>query len=100
MGLGGLLECRHGIDGAVMTFTILTINANTLMSHIHDRMPVIIKPEDYGAWLDTKLTDILKIQAMAQPYPERLMEAYPISRNINNPQHDTADLIAPVKAIS
>jgi putative SOS response-associated peptidase YedK len=97
MGMGGLLECRHGIEGAVMTFTILTINANTLMSRIHDRMPVIIKPEDYTAWLDTKLTDILKIQAMAQPYPERLMEAYPISQNINNPQHDTADLIVAVK---
>jgi putative SOS response-associated peptidase YedK len=97
MGMGGLLECRHGIEGAVMTFTILTITANTLMSHIHDRMPVIIRPEDYTAWLDTKLTDILKIQAMAQPYPERLMELYPVSRNVNNPQYDYADLIVPYR---
>jgi len=97
MGLGGLLECRHGYEGAIMTFTILTTsaNANTLMSHIHDRMPVIIKPEDYSAWLDSKLTDVIKIQAMAQPYPERLMEAYPVSSNVNNPQYDAADLILP-----
>lgn len=96
MGIGGLLECWHGYETEIRTFTILTTNANLLMADISDRMPVIIRPEDYTAWLDTKLTDILKIQAMVKPYPERLMEAYPISRNINDPQHDSPDLIAPV----
>jgi putative SOS response-associated peptidase YedK len=60
------------------------------------QQPVNAKAEDYTAWLDTKLTDIIKIQAMAQPYPERLMQAYPISRNLNNPQHDAPDLIIPM----
>lgn len=100
MGLGGLLECWHGYDTEIMTFTILTTNANLMMTDIHDRMPVIIKPEDYSAWLDNKLTDILKIQAMTQPYPERLLEAYPISRNVNNPQHDSPDVIAPIRNIA
>ena len=96
MGLGGLLESWHGYETEIRTFTILTTNANLLMADIYDRMPVIIKPEDYSSWLDTKLTDIPRIQAMIKPYPERLMEAYPISRNINNPLHDSPDLIAPV----
>jgi putative SOS response-associated peptidase YedK len=96
MGIGGLLECWHGYETEIRTFTILTTSANLLMADISDRMPVIIRPEDYAAWLDTKLTDILKIQAMVKPYPERLMEAYPISRNINDPQRDSPDLIAPV----
>ena len=96
MGLGGLLECWHGYDTEIRTFSILTTNANLMMRDIHDRMPVIISPDDYSAWLDTKLTDILKIQTMIKPYPERLMEAYPISREINNPQHDSPALIAPV----
>lgn len=99
MGMGGLLECWHGYEGDIMTFAILTTHANPLMSDIHDRMPVIIKPEDYTAWLDTKLTDILKIQAMTQPYPERFMDAYPISRNLNNPQHDSPDLIVPMQVL-
>jgi hypothetical protein len=34
---------------------------------------------------------------MAQPYPERFMAAYPISRNLNNPQHDAPDLIIPMQ---
>lgn len=96
MAMGGLLESWQGHDSKVMTFTLLTTSANPLMSAIYDRMPVIIKPEDYAAWLDTKLTDMLKIQAMALPYPERLMETYPVSRNVNNPLHDSPDLIVPI----
>jgi putative SOS response-associated peptidase YedK len=76
-----------------MTFAILSIDANLLMAKIHDRMPVIIRQEDYTSWIDTTLTDVAKIQAMAQPYPERFMEAYRVSRKVNSPQHDAADLI-------
>lgn len=63
------------------------------MSKIHDRMPVIIKPDDYSTWLDTDLTDVIKIQAMALPYPDRFMEAYPVSRKVNSPKYDSPDLI-------
>lgn len=95
MGMGGLLEHWQGPEGDVTTFTILTIDANSLMAKIHDRMPVIIRPEDYAAWIDTTFTDVIKIQAMAQPYPDRFMEAYPVSRKVNSPQHDSPDLIEP-----
>jgi putative SOS response-associated peptidase YedK len=97
MGMGGLLEHWHGPEGDVTTFTILTTNANALIAKIHDRMPVIIKPEDYVTWLDTNFTDVIKIQAMALPYPDRFMEAYPVSRKVNSPQHDSPDLIEEVQ---
>ncbi len=96
MGMGGLLECWQGHDSKVMTFTLLTTTANPLISAIHERMPVIIRAEDYAAWLDSTLTDILKIQAMTLPFPERLMQTYPVSYNVNNPLHDSPDLILPV----
>lgn len=95
MGMGGLLEHWQGPEGDVTTITILTTDANSLMAEIHSRMPVIIRPEDYADWVDTNLTDVTKVQAMAQPYPERFMEAYPISRKVNSPQHDSPDLIEP-----
>lgn len=97
MGMGGLLEHWQGPEGDVMTFTILTVDANPLMARIHDRMPVIIRPEDYPAWIDANLTDVTRIQAMAQPYPERFMEAYPVSRKVNSPRHDSPDLIEPAQ---
>lgn len=97
MGMGGLLERWSGPAGDVTTFTILTTNANLLIAKIHDRMPVIIKPEDYSIWLDTKFTDVIKIQTMSLPYPERLMQAYPVSRKVNSPRNDSPDLIEEVQ---
>ncbi len=67
------------------------------MAAIHDRMPVIIRPEEYATWIDPNLTDIIRIQSMARPYPERLMETYPISRKIDSPQYDSPDLIEPAQ---
>ena len=97
MGIGGLLEHWQGPESEVTTFTILTTEANSLMAKIHNRMPVIIKPEDYASWIDTNLTDVIKLQAMAQPYPDRLMEAYPVSRKVNSPKYDSPDLIEEVQ---
>lgn len=93
MGMGGLLEHWQGPEGDVTTFTILTTNANLLMAKIHDRMPVIIKPEDYATWLDKSFTDVIKLQAMSLPYPDRFMEDYPVSRKVNSPKYDSPDLI-------
>jgi putative SOS response-associated peptidase YedK len=100
MGIGGLLESWHGPDGEITTFTILTTEANPLIAKIHDRMPVIIQPENFGAWLDHDLTDVDKIQELIRPYPERLMETYPISRSVNNPKNDSADLIEQAKNLT
>ena len=97
MGMGGLLEHWHGPEGDVTTFTILTTEANSLMAKIHDRMPVIIKPEDYATWLDTNFTDVIKIQAMALPYPDRFMESYPVSRKVNSPKNDSPDMMDEVQ---
>jgi len=97
MGMGGLLEHWQGPEGDAATFTILTTSANSLMAKIHDRMPVIIKPEDYVNWLDTNFTDIIKIQSMTLPYPDRFMEAHPVSRKVNNPKNDSLDLIEEVQ---
>lgn len=95
-GMGGLLEHWEAPQGEIITFTILTTTANPLMAPIHDRMPVIIDPQYYDAWLDPELTDISKIQALIAPYPERLMEAYAISPRVNSPRNDSADLLQPL----
>lgn len=93
MGMGGLLEHWQGPQGEVLTFSILTTESNPLMVKIHDRMPVIIRPENYATWLDPEFTDVNQLQMMARPYPERFMKTYPVSRRVNSPQHDSADLI-------
>ena len=95
-GMGGLLEYWEAPQGDVITFTILTTTANPLMAPIHDRMPVIIHPDHYEAWLDPELKDVSKIHGLIGPFPERLMEAYPISTRVNSPRHDSEDLLKPL----
>lgn len=92
-----MMEYWQGPEGNVVTFTILTTSTNSLMTNIHDRIPVIIKPEDYATWIDTHLDDVIKIQSLTLPYPDRFMEAYPVSRKVNSPKNDSADLIDEIK---
>ncbi|MBS1229792.1 MAG: hypothetical protein H6R17_3069 [Proteobacteria bacterium] len=78
-GMGGLLEFWHGPTGEVATFSILTTAPNALIAEIHNRMPVIIRPENYAEWLDPNANDVNRLHALSAPYPESDMVAYPVS---------------------
>ncbi len=90
MAFAGLLEHWRGSDGDLLTFAILTTGPNELMATIHERMPVIIRPEHYGDWLDPTLTDVDSIRAMIGSYDATAMEAHPVSRKVNSPANDSA----------
>ena len=92
-GFGGLLERWEGPDGPVLTFAILTTAANELMAPIHDRMPVIIQPEDYAAWLDPGVTDPGLVRELAGEFPVDRMEAYPVGRAVGNPRTEGPGLV-------
>lgn len=86
-------------DGTLVeSCTILTTDANPLVASIHARMPVILAPDRYRDWLDPQLTDPKRITALLQPHPDADMIAYAVSRNVNNPRNDEAELLAPVEA--
>lgn len=96
-GFGGLLEHWRGPEGDVVTFAILTTAANELMVPIHDRMPVIIQPDDYAAWLDPSITDVGLVRELAGEYPAERMEAYPVGRSVGNSRAQGSELVEPVK---
>jgi len=87
----GLWE-RWERDGVIESFTIIVTEANELMKPIHDRMPVILDPTDYVAWLDMK-TPAADAQALLRPFPPEVMRAYPISTRVNSPRNDDASVI-------
>lgn len=96
-GMAGLLEHWHGPEGEVVTFAILTTMPNAVMSEIHNRMPAIVAPDMYEAWLDPDAFDVPTLLAMLGPYPERLMEAYRVGRGVNRPSNDRPELIEPAE---
>jgi putative SOS response-associated peptidase YedK len=63
------------------------------MRPIHDRMPVIIAPENYDAWLDPASRDAEKLMRFVQPYPERRMNAHRVGTRVSKPENDDPSLI-------
>jgi putative SOS response-associated peptidase YedK len=96
-GFAGLWEHWNPQDGEPLnTCTIITTNANALMSLVHDRMPVILKPEDYDKWLDPN-TPPAEAEALLKPYPDGELVADPVSTLVNSPKNDLPDCIKPIE---
>jgi putative SOS response-associated peptidase YedK len=68
--------------------SIIVTDANEVLEPIHDRMPVILSPDDHDIWLDADFEDGKKLQSLLRPFPADEMEAYPVSTLVNNPKND------------
>jgi putative SOS response-associated peptidase YedK len=64
--------------------SILTTSPNAVTSTVHDRMPVILDPDNYDLWLDPGMTNVEAVSEMLKPYDARLMRCYPTSTRINH----------------
>ena len=85
----GLWESWKGDEeGEIRSCTILTTDANDLVGEVHHRMPVILPPETYDLWLDPAVREAEQLLSVLVPYPTEDMEAYPVSRRVNNPSND------------
>jgi len=73
--------------------SLITTEANELMRPIHDRMPVIIRPEDYSAWLDAANQDVAELMHYIKPYDAARMAAHRVGLRVNKPENDDASLI-------
>ena len=79
----------------IRSCTIITTDANELVGEIHKRMPVILPPEDYDMWLDPDFEEKEALTSLLRPYPNDVMEAYPVSRKVNSPSNNAPDCIKP-----
>ncbi len=92
----GLWDIWRSPGGEVIsTCAIITTVANTLISSLHNRMPVILPADAEKAWLDRE-TAIPALKSLLKPYPAVAMESYAISSLVNNPRHDNPEVLRPV----
>jgi putative SOS response-associated peptidase YedK len=93
--LAGLWDLWHSPDGRdIRTCTIVTTQPNALVTSIHDRMPVILSADARELWLDSSLHDDEALLPLLAPYPAEEMTARAVSRLVNNPKIEGAELIA------
>ncbi len=94
-GLGGLWEQWQDPSGkTVETCTIITTDANELLAELHDRMPLIVHPSDYDAWLDAGNP---RAEELLKPFPAREMRYYPVSAHVNKADNDDAECMTLVE---
>ena len=94
MALAGLWEHHRREDGPpLVSFAIVTTEANEAMAHIHGRMPVIVDRDDMGAWLGGDGDPA----ALLRPWPAEQTLAWPVSRRVNNVRNDDPACLEPVE---
>jgi putative SOS response-associated peptidase YedK len=99
LGLAGIWEEWKAPDGSPLdTFSILTTTSNRLVAPIHERMPVILAPDDYPTWLNKHLTNPEQLKPLYQPFPADLLEAYPVSDRVNSPMNNSPENIRKASA--
>lgn len=81
----------------IETYTIVTTEANSKITPIHHRMPVIVDPSDYDLWLNGAPDDAANV---IRAFPQDEMAFYRVSTRVNNVRNDDESCIEPLKKAS
>ena len=99
MGFAGLYETwSDPTGGEIDTACIVTTAANALAGLLHDRMPAILEPGDFSAWLDVDGVEFAKAAALLKPAPEAALELVEIGPSVNRVANDDPRVQTPVAA--
>lgn len=93
-GMAGLWESWKSPEGiSIYSCSVITTVPNELMTSIHDRMPVILKPEDEKDWLNPSINDPAYLQQYLKPFDSEQMEAFEVSTDVNSTKNNSPNLI-------
>jgi putative SOS response-associated peptidase YedK len=96
MPLAGLWETYTDPNGGeIDTAAIVTTDANGTLSAVHDRMPVILSPDDIGAWLDVR-DERADVMGLVRPCPEDWLDVVPVSSRVNKVENDDSSVQEPL----
>lgn len=90
--LAGLWERWDKGTNPLESCTILTTEPNSLLAPLHNRMPVVVPPENYELWLDPEANS-KTLQELLAPYPPDELIFHPVSRLVNSPFNESPELI-------
>ncbi len=99
MALAGLWENWRSPAGEwVGSFAVITTTPNELCAQLHDRMPVVLKPEAWPAWLGEETAGTEALKALLKPYPSEGMICWAVSPRVGNVRNNDPSLIEPIAA--
>jgi putative SOS response-associated peptidase YedK len=98
-GAGGADDGEGEERPFIRSCTIITTSANETMAAIHDRMPVILPPSAWDAWLDPANDDVESLGRLLVPAPPELITMHPVSIEVSNVRNKGPHLTEPVTVI-
>jgi putative SOS response-associated peptidase YedK len=91
LAIAGMWERWKDPEGnPVDTVCLLTSEANSVLSPVHDRMPVLLDRTGVTRWLDDSVSDVTKLQDLLVPAPAEALGAHPVSTAVNSVRNDDA----------
>jgi putative SOS response-associated peptidase YedK len=101
MAFAGLWEIWHDPDhpdaDPLRTCSIITTDANQVVARTHDRMPVMLPPAAWDAWLDVDQHNLDTVQGLLVPAPAADLEVYPVNPDVNSVKNDGPHLVDPLE---
>jgi putative SOS response-associated peptidase YedK len=93
----GLWEAWRSDAGArpLLTCCLFTVPPNDLAKSVHNRMPAILRPADYAAWMDRKIDDPEEVLPLVRPYEAECMETFAVTTYVNDAHHDGPECVTP-----
>lgn len=88
---------QHPAGAPLRTCTLITTAPSPLVAPVHSRMPCILPPELYGAWLAPEALGAESLPALLRPFDSADLESYPVGGGVNNVRNDEPGLIAPAQ---
>ncbi|MCJ7459870.1 MAG: SOS response-associated peptidase [candidate division Zixibacteria bacterium] len=94
----GLWEAWKNPEGEIVhSYTIITTEADDLVTRIHPRMPIILRPENEDIWIDPDLRDTESLMKQLNPYPSNFTEMYEVSPAVGRANIDVEELTQPIR---
>lgn len=100
LALAGVYAVWRAHDGApwLLSCAIVTAPASPALATIHDRMPLILRPEDWETWIARDSADLAPVRRLLAPDPAARYRAHAVSRLVNDPDTDGPELIRAAEA--
>lgn len=98
LAMAGLFEAWRA-DAASpwqLTCCVITTAANERMAPVHDRMPVLIPPQQWALWLDRQVHDRAAIEPLLVPPPVSALQAWPVARTVSRSSSEGPELVQPL----
>jgi putative SOS response-associated peptidase YedK len=91
----GIWDTWRNRGEVITSCAIVTTPANELVAELHNRMPVILRSDQYDVWVDRR-ADRRRLRERLKPLPASELKMYRVSSAINQPENEGVDLLARV----